>query len=170
MPAFANNEGECLVQQSSNQTVPSSLTVNQNHIHGLVPWFMTDADATDPNLEVQGKFLFGSSVESTEVIDFVLEVEVEFRDMFDPTVMTIDHIMARHERLATRGRASLVDSKEKEEDVLHLDEDGKTPLSQDELRILSKYRAVKNAQREISVKTETSNLHPLFSGKALSEN
>ena len=84
---FDNVEANRVVLVSANQTVPSRGSWTRAQMGSVVPWFLTNAAATDPSLEVQGVLNFQTSSSSTEVIYFKLSIDAEFKDLFDPGVV-----------------------------------------------------------------------------------
>jgi hypothetical protein len=96
VPPFADSEARHMCLLSADQTVPTTLRVPQRAIHGQVPWFLTQADATDASLETQGSFLFGAGTSSSEVITFLVHVRCEFKTLLDPSIITMRSSQLKH--------------------------------------------------------------------------
>jgi len=120
--SFANTEARRVLLMSANQTTSGRLEVGKSMIAGMLPWFLTNATATDTNLEVQGTFLFQSQVTSTETIYFKIHVEGEYKDLLDPATVTAN-LKKRFHRLGDKSKSHPSGSQEDGEDK------GTRPLS-----------------------------------------
>jgi hypothetical protein len=121
VPPFADTEARHLCLLSAFQTVPGSLRIPNKSIHDLTKWFVTGADASDPVLDTQGTFFFGGGASSSEVIQFAVRCDVEFRQMLDPQVLTLA-FSAHEEKLKQR---TLTSSRKVERKVVEVDTKGK---------------------------------------------
>ncbi len=88
-PTFANMEANVVMLQSNNSAVGARLKVPQGDLFGQVPWFLTNGKGTDPQLDVQGKFLFRSAVTSGEEIVFKVCLDYEFKELVDTSGLAL---------------------------------------------------------------------------------
>lgn len=130
VPAFADSEARHMVLLAKDSTVPKSLRVPGKAMQGQVPWFLTQNDATEPSLDLQGKILFGAAQSSSEIIVFKFRARVEFKTLLDPT------IMAARSLARTQPFTKLPEPMEGPPDL-------KEKVTDDEIRFLKRLRAIR---------------------------
>ncbi len=86
---FNEFEGEACTFLGQGQSVTEWVHVPRHLLAGINEWYLTDADATDPLLDVQGRLQVGSST-ATDTVTVVIEFEVEFKEMLDSNVILLN--------------------------------------------------------------------------------
>jgi hypothetical protein len=135
VPAFNDSEAKHMCLLSADQTNSTRLRIPGSAVHGQVPWFLTNADATDESLETQGKILFGAGVSSSEQIIFMMRCDVEFKTLLDPTIIAA---LAR-----SRAVSSMTDSRNNLLSIPEQETEIDEKFSEDDVSLLRRIRAAK---------------------------
>ncbi len=86
--SFANMEAPHVALISSNQTVPTRLSIPGKSLAGGLQWYLTNG--TTSYQDVQGSILFQSHTSSSEEITFKVVAVCEFKELVDPTIIAMN--------------------------------------------------------------------------------
>jgi hypothetical protein len=81
-------EGEYVCLTSDCTTVPISMVVPHAALNPTHNWFSTTGDASEPSADIIGMLDFRTANSSTEVIPIILEIDYEFCNPLDPSIIT----------------------------------------------------------------------------------